>query len=84
MIISRQNRACQNNDLGRIIMIKLIAAVAANNVIGKDGTIPWDLPEDRHMFKELTMGSTLIMGRRTYESIGRPLPGRKTSTPPMV
>jgi dihydrofolate reductase len=78
MIISRQNSACQNNDSGRIIMIKLIAAVAANNVIGKDGTIPWDLPEDRHMFKELTMGSTLIMGRRTYESIGRPLPGRKT------
>lgn len=78
MIIFRRNSACQNNDSGRIIMIKLIAAVAANNVIGKDGTIPWDLPEDRHMFKELTMGSTLIMGRRTYESIGRPLPGRKT------
>ncbi len=54
----------------------MIAAVAANGVIGKDGSIPWDLPEDRKLFKELTMGSTLIMGRKTYESIGRPLPGR--------
>ena len=57
-------------------MIKLIAAVAANGVIGKDGGIPWDIPEDRKMFRELTDGGVLIMGRRTYESIGRPLPNR--------
>ncbi len=59
-------------------MIKMIAAVAEGGVIGRDGGIPWDLPEDRRIFKELTMGNTLIMGRVTYESIGRPLPGRNT------
>ena len=59
-------------------MIKLIAAVAADGVIGRGGCIPWDLPEDRRIFKELTMGCVLIMGRVTYESIGRPLPGRET------
>ena len=57
-------------------MIKMIAAVAHGGVIGADKSIPWDLPEDRRLFKELTMGSTLIVGRRTYESIGRALPGR--------
>lgn len=56
-------------------MIRLIAAVADRGVIGKDGTIPWDVPEDRKMFKEITMGGTLIMGRKTYESLpgSRPL-----------
>ena len=58
-------------------MIKLIAAVASGGVIGRGGDIPWDLPEDRRIFKELTMGCVLIMGRVTYESIGRPLPGRE-------
>ena len=58
-------------------MIKLIAAVAEGGVIGCEGRIPWDLPEDRRMFRELTMGGTLIMGRRTFESIGGPLPGRE-------
>ena len=57
-------------------MIRLIAAVATGGVIGYNGGIPWDLPEDRRMFKELTMGGVLIMGRRTYESIGGGLPGR--------
>ena len=59
-------------------MFKMVAAVAPGGVIGRDGTIPWDLPEDRRMFKELTMGGTLIVGRKTYESIGGPLPGRDT------
>ncbi|MBO4395237.1 MAG: dihydrofolate reductase [Eubacterium sp.] len=59
-------------------MIKMIAAVADNGVIGLKGKIPWDLPEDRRVFKELTMGNTLIIGRTTYESIGKPLPGRET------
>ena len=57
-------------------MLKMIAAVAAGGVIGKGGKIPWDLPEDRRMFKEITMGGTLIVGRKTYEEIGGPLPGR--------
>lgn len=59
-------------------MIALIAAVARNGVIGAGGRIPWDIPEDRKHFKELTMGHILVMGRRTYEEIGRPLPGRIT------
>lgn len=57
-------------------MIALIAAVARNGVIGAGGRIPWDIPEDRKHFKELTMGHVLVMGRRTFEEIGRPLPGR--------
>ena len=55
-----------------------VAAMAANRVIGAEGKIPWHLPEDLRWFKELTMGGTLLMGRVTYDSIGRPLPGRKT------
>lgn len=55
-----------------------VAAMAVNRVIGDAGRIPWHLPEDLRWFKELTMGGTLLMGRVTYESIGRPLPGRQT------
>lgn len=58
--------------------ICIIAAVAKNSVIGKDNKIPWNIPEDLQHFKELTMGNVIIMGRRTYESIGRPLHGRTT------
>ncbi len=57
-------------------MLKMIAAVAPGGVIGKGGKIPWNLPEDRRMFREITMGGTLIVGRKTYEEIGGPLPGR--------
>ena len=56
----------------------IIAAVSDNNVIGKGNALPWRIPEDLARFKALTMGGTLIMGRRTFESIGRPLPGRTT------
>ena len=56
--------------------MKAIAAMARNRVIGKDGTIPWHLPEDFRWFKEATMGGALVMGRKTFDSIGRPLPGR--------
>ncbi len=56
----------------------LIAAVAQNGVIGDAGTIPWHLPDDFAHFKQTTLGHTLVMGRATYESIGRPLPGRTT------
>jgi dihydrofolate reductase len=57
--------------------LSLIAAVAANGVIGSDNALPWRLPEDLKRFKALTLGHPVIMGRRTFESIGRPLPGRR-------
>jgi len=57
---------------------KAIAAMSLNRVIGRGKTIPWHLPEDFKWFKETTMDHVLAMGRRTYESIGRPLPGRET------
>jgi dihydrofolate reductase len=56
----------------------LVAAVARNGVIGHGPDIPWKVPGEQRLFKELTMGDTLVMGRTTYESIGRPLPGRTT------
>jgi dihydrofolate reductase len=58
--------------------IVLVAAVARNGVIGNGPDIPWRIPGEQRLFKELTMGHTLVMGRTTYESIGRPLPGRTT------
>ena len=57
--------------------IYLVAAVAANGVIGRHGQLPWHLPEDLRYFKRLTLGHPIIMGRRTWESLGRPLPGRE-------
>ena len=57
---------------------KAIAAMALNRVIGCHNRIPWHLPEDFQWFKRTTMGHVLVMGRRTFESIGRPLPGRTT------
>ena len=57
---------------------KAIAAMASNRVIGRDGQLPWRLPEDLKWFKKLTFGHPIIMGRTTYESIGsKPLPGRR-------
>ena len=58
--------------------IVAVAAYAENRVIGDDGRIPWHIPDDFTHFKAETLGHTLVMGRRTYESIGRPLPGRRT------
>lgn len=57
--------------------ISMIAAMAANRVIGKDNKMPWHLPEELGHFKQVTMGKPIVMGRNTFESIGRPLPGRK-------
>src|SRR5262245_37513826 len=57
--------------------ISLIAAMAENGVIGRGGQLPWRLEADLARFKQLTMGHTVIMGRKTWESIGRPLPGRR-------
>jgi len=56
--------------------ISHIVAAAENNVIGTANTLPWDIPEDMEFFKEKTKGHALIMGRKTYESMGRPLPNR--------
>ena len=58
-------------------IVSLVAALARNRVIGAGNRLPWHLPEDLKRFKRLTMGSPVIMGRRTHESIGRPLPGRR-------
>ncbi|WP_347156452.1 dihydrofolate reductase [Pontibacter chitinilyticus] len=57
-------------------MIALVVAVAENNVIGKDNQLIWHLPADLKHFKQITMGHPILMGRKTYESIGKPLPGR--------
>lgn len=55
-----------------------IAAMALNRVIGSHGRLPWHLPEDFRWFRQTTLGHVLVMGRRTFEAIGRPLPGRET------
>jgi dihydrofolate reductase len=62
------------------VKVSLVAAVARNGVIGRDGTIPWRIPEDMQRFRALTMGHPVLMGRRTWESLParfRPLPGRR-------
>ncbi len=56
--------------------LSMVVAVAENDVIGRDNGLPWHLPNDLKFFKAITMGKPLVMGRKTYESIGRPLPGR--------
>ncbi|MEK6663600.1 MAG: dihydrofolate reductase [Pseudomonadota bacterium] len=58
--------------------ISIISAMAANRAIGIRNTLPWQLPEDLKHFKALTMGHHIVMGRKTYDSIGKPLPGRDT------
>src|SRR3990170_4739953 len=60
------------------VAITIVAAVARNGVIGRGGELPWRLPEDLARYKRLTMGHTMVMGRKTFESIGRVLPGRTT------
>jgi dihydrofolate reductase len=58
------------------LRIALVVAIAENGVIGRDGQLPWRLPTDLKRFRKLTLGKPIIMGRKTYESIGRPLDGR--------
>jgi dihydrofolate reductase len=58
------------------VQLSLIVAAAENGVIGRDGALPWRLPDDLKRFKQLTLGHPIVMGRKTWESIGRPLPGR--------
>lgn len=57
-------------------MLSLIVAMAENHVIGRDNALPWRLPADLRHFRHITMGHPIIMGRKNFESIGRPLPGR--------
>ncbi|HTJ57053.1 MAG TPA: dihydrofolate reductase [Devosiaceae bacterium] len=58
------------------VVVAMIAGVAENGVIGADGRIPWRIPSDMGFFKRMTMGKPIIMGRKQYESVGKPLPGR--------
>lgn len=59
------------------MQVSIIVAMDRNRVIGKNGTLPWHISSDLQNFKKITMGKTIIMGRKTHESIGRPLPGRE-------
>lgn len=59
------------------MIISLIVAASENNVIGKDNKLPWNLPNDLKHFRDLTKGHVVIMGRKTFESIGKPLPNRR-------
>lgn len=63
--------------MSQVPAITLIVAVADSGVIGRNNALPWHLPEDLKRFKRLTMGKPLVMGRKTFESIGKPLPGRQ-------
>lgn len=60
------------------MIITIVVAVSTNNVIGRQGGLPWRLPEDMRRFRQLTMGKPMLMGRRTFDSIGRALPGRRS------
>ncbi|MBK8172976.1 MAG: dihydrofolate reductase [Sandaracinaceae bacterium] len=61
----------------KLAPLALVVAVAKNGVIGRDGGLPWRFPEDLKFFKRITVGHAVIMGRNTYESIGKPLPDRR-------
>jgi dihydrofolate reductase len=63
--------------LGENMRLSLIAALTPARVIGKNNQLPWYMPADLHYFRQVTLGKPVIMGRKTYESIGKPLPGRK-------
>jgi len=58
--------------------LHVIVAAAQNGIIGRDGAMPWRIPEDLKRFKALTMGAPIVMGRKTWDAIGRPLPGRES------
>jgi dihydrofolate reductase len=61
-----------------LLPIAIVAAIARNSAIGKDNGIPWRAPSDLKRFREITSGRPVIMGRKTYQSVGKPLPGRET------
>jgi dihydrofolate reductase len=57
--------------------LSMVVAIGDNGAIGKDGQVPWKIPEDLRHFKNVTMGHAIIMGRKTWDEVGRPLPGRR-------
>jgi dihydrofolate reductase len=63
---------------GKAVRIAFVVAAAENGVIGRDGRLPWRLPSDLKRFRKLTLGKPIVMGRKTYDSIGKPLDGRDT------
>jgi dihydrofolate reductase len=63
--------------VNRAPMVTLVVAVADSGAIGRDNALPWHLPDDLRHFKRVTLGKPVVMGRKTYESIGKPLPGRQ-------
>lgn len=67
----------QGGGIGMKARWHAIAAMAANRVIGRGGAMPWHLPDDLKFFKQTTLGCPVVMGRKTWESLGRPLPGRR-------
>jgi dihydrofolate reductase len=73
-------RSYRSNKAHQVIplIISLVASMARNRVIGRNNKMPWHLPTDLGWFRDITMGHSLIMGRKTFESIGHPLPGRRT------
>ena len=64
--------------MGASVPLVIVAARGRNGAIGRDGALPWHMPSDLARFRALTMGTPMIMGRRTWDSIGRPLPGRES------
>ena len=66
-----------NSTVENLYNFKAVAAMSSNRVIGKNGELPWHFSEDLKFFKKLTLNSTVVMGRKTFESIGKPLPQRK-------
>jgi dihydrofolate reductase len=75
---SRLTRMPRRDNILRVKPFKAIAAMSLNRVIGSGNKIPWHLPEDFKWFKQKTIGNVIVMGRRTFESIGKPLPNRTT------
>ena len=69
---------CPRSGVSRSVPVTMVAAMARHHVIGVANGLPWHMPSDLKQFKAATMGKPLIMGRRTYQSIGKPLPGRRT------
>ena len=68
----------QHNSITDTVVLSLLVAASENNVIGKDNKLPWHLPNDLKYFKNQTWAMPILMGRKTFESIGKPLPGRKS------
>ena|SRR5690625_765516 len=75
-MISNSEKTASKAPISKEPIIRLVVAYASNRCIGKDNALPWHLPSDLAHFKKNTLGHPIIMGRKTWESIGRPLPGR--------